>query len=301
MSPFVIFAALAAVILWGASPVAAKVAVGELSALTVALMRTFLGGALAVPVALALRIPLPPTRRLKLILLLSGFCGFIAFPIPFTIGLKLTSANHASMILAALPITTGAIAMLWDRRRPTRIWIIGSLIALIGEAVLIGGRQSPGSLTGGSVNQASLAGDALVLISNFAASLGYVAGGRLQQAGYPSTGTTFWGAAMMAGVLAPVVIALWLFGGLGIELPAASTRSWLAILYLAIVSTILGYVLWYWALGKGGIARVGLIQFLQPVSGVILAGLLLGEQISLSFALASAVVLFGVWLAIRGK
>ena len=60
-------------------------------------------------------------------------------------------------------------------------------------------------------------------------------------------------------------------------------------------------MLWYWALGKGGIARVGLIQFLQPVSGVILAGLLLGEQITLSFALASAVVLFGVWLAIRGK
>lgn len=296
MSRLVILAALVAVILWGASPVAAKVAVGELSALTVALLRTFLGGALAVPVALALRIPLPPTRRLKIILLLSGFCGFIAFPIPFTIGLKLTSANHASMILAALPITTGAIAMLWDRRRPTRIWIIGSLIALVGEIVLIGGRQS-----GGSVNQASLAGDALVLISNCAASLGYVAGGRLQQAGYPSTGTTFWGAATMALVLAPVVVALWLFGDLAPELAAASTRSWIAIFYLALVSTIIGYVLWYWALGKGGIARVGLIQFLQPVSGVILAGVLLGEQISLSFLAASALVLFGVWLAIRGK
>ena len=296
MSPLVILAALAAVILWGASPVAAKVAVGDLSALTVALLRTFLGGALAVPVALALRIPLPKTQRLKIVLLLSGFCGFVGFPMLFTFGVKLTSANHASMILAALPITTGAIAMLWDRRRPTRIWIIGSLIALIGEAVLIGGRQSVGS-----VNQASLAGDALVLVSNCFASLGYVAGGRLQQAGYPSTGTTFWGAAAMAVVLAPIVGALWLIGDLGPELASASVRSWIAILYLASVVTILGYVLWYWALGKGGIARVGLIQFLQPVSGVILASLLLGEQISLSFLAASALVLFGVWLAIRGK
>jgi drug/metabolite transporter (DMT)-like permease len=296
MSPLVIVAALAAVVLWGASPVAAKVAVGELSAITVALLRTFLGGLLALPVVLALRIPLPATRRLKLVLLLTGFCGFIAFPIPFTIGLKMTSANHASMILAALPITTGAIALLWDRRRPTRIWIIGSLIALAGEAVLIGGRQGAGV-----VNQPSLAGDLLVLASNFAASLGYVAGGRLQQAGYPSTGTTFWGAVAMAAVLAPAVVALTLFGGLGAEMAGAATRSWLAILYLAAVSTIIGYVLWYWALGKGGIARVGLIQFLQPVSGVILAALLLGETISVSFALASALVLFGVWLAIRGK
>jgi len=296
MSPLVIIAALAAVILWGASPVAAKVAVGDLSALTVALLRTFVGGLLAVPVALALRVPPPGPRRLRLILLLTGFCGFIAFPIPFTIGLKMTSANHASMILAALPITTGAIAMLWDRRKPTRIWIIGSLIALAGEAVLIGGRQSAGG-----VNQPSLPGDLLVLVSNFAASLGYVAGGRLQQAGYPSTGTTFWGAAAMALVLAPVVFALWLFGGLGPELVAAPAKSWIAIFYLAAVSTILGYVLWYWALGKGGIARVGLIQFLQPVSGVILAGVLLGEHVGLSFLAASAVILFGVWLAIRGK
>jgi len=68
-----------------------------------------------------------------------------------------------------------------------------------------------------------------------------------------------------------------------------------------VVVTILGYVLWYWALGRGGIARVGLIQFLQPVSGVVLAALLLGERISLSFVLASALVLSGVWLAIRGK
>lgn len=295
MSPVVLIAALAAVILWGASPVAAKVAVGELSAITVALLRTFVGGLMAVPVALALRVPLPGSRRLRLILLLTGFCGFIAFPIPFTIGLKMTSANHASMILAALPITTGAIAMLWDRRKPTRIWILGSLIALIGEAVLIGGRQ------GGGVNQPSLAGDLLVLMSNFAASLGYVAGGRLQQAGYPSTGTTFWGAAAMAAVLAPVVLALSLFGGMGTEMIGASTRSWLAILYLAAVSTILGYILWYWALGKGGIARVGLIQFLQPISGVILAAMLLGEGISLNFLAASALVLFGVWLAIRSK
>lgn len=290
MSPAIILAALAAVVLWGASPVAAKVAVADLSPLAVAVLRTFLGGVLAVPVALALKVRWPAQRRLQLILLLSGFCGFVAFPMLFTFGVRLTSANHASMILAALPITTGAIAMAWDRRRPTRIWIVGSLIALVGEAVLIGGR------TGGS-GQASIAGDALVLVSNGFASLGYVAGGRLQQAGYPSTGTTFWGAAAMALLLAPVVAILWAQGAFAV----ASVPAWSAIAYLAVVVTILGYVLWYWALGRGGIARVGLIQFLQPVSGIILAAVLLGEQISLSFLLASALVLSGVWLAIRAK
>jgi drug/metabolite transporter (DMT)-like permease len=291
MSPSVILAALAAVILWGASPVAAKVAVADLSPLAVAVLRTVLGGALAVPVALALKVRWPAQRRLQLTLLLSGFCGFVGFPLLFTFGVHLTSANHASMILAALPIFTGAIAMGWDRRRPSRIWILGSLIALAGEVVLIGGRAGAGAGT------ASVAGDALVLVSNCFASLGYVAGGRLQQAGYPSTGTTFWGAAAMALLLTPVALMLWVRG----DLAVASVPAWSAIAYLAAVVTILGYVLWYWALGKGGIARVGLVQFLQPVSGVILAALLLGERISATFLLASALVLGGVWLAIRGK
>jgi drug/metabolite transporter (DMT)-like permease len=291
MSPSVILAALAAVVLWGASPVAAKVAVADLSPFAVAVLRTFLGGALAVPVALWLKVRWPQQRRLQAILLLSGFCGFIGFPMLFTFGVHLTSANHASMILAALPIFTGAIAMTWDRRRPTRIWIVGSLIALVGEAVLIAGRAGAGAGT------ASVAGDALVLVSNGFASLGYVAGGRLQQAGYPSTGTTFWGAASMALLLTPMVPVLWSQGTFAVS----SVPAWSAIAYLAVVVTILGYVLWYWALGRGGIARVGLIQFLQPVSGVILAALLLHEEISLSFLVASALVLSGVWLAIKGK
>ena len=206
MSPIVILAALAAVILWGASPVAAKVAVADFSPFSVAVLRTFLGGALAVPVALALKVRWPAQRRLQGLLLLSAFCGFVAFPMLFTFGVRLTSANHASMILASLPIFTGAIAMGWDRRPPTRIWILGSLIALAGEVILIGGR------TGGGAGQATIAGDALVFLSNGFASLGYVAGGRLQQAGYPSTGTTFWGAAAMALLLAPVVPVLWTQG-----------------------------------------------------------------------------------------
>jgi drug/metabolite transporter (DMT)-like permease len=291
MSPIVILAALAAVILWGASPVAAKVAVADFSPFSVAVLRTFLGGALAVPVALALKVRWPAQRRLQGLLLLSAFCGFVAFPMLFTFGVRLTSANHASMILASLPIFTGAIAMGWDRRRPTRIWIIGSLIALAGEVILIGGR------TGGGAGQATIAGDALVFLSNGFASLGYVAGGRLQQAGYPSTGTTFWGAAAMALLLAPVVPVLWTQGAFAV----ASVAAWSAIAYLAVVVTILGYVLWYWALGRGGIARVGLIQFLQPLSGIVLAAVLLHETVSLSFLLASALVLLGVWLAMKGK
>lgn len=290
--PFSIYAAaLSAVVLWGASPVAAKIAVASLSPLAVVFFRTVLGGCAALPLALFLRIPVPPSARQKRMLLLSGFCGFVGFPVLFTIGVEHTSANHASMILACLPIFTGAIAMGWDRRLPKTKWWFGCIIALAGEVLLIM-RHSTTTAMG-----PSMLGDSLVLASNVFASLGYVTGGRLQREGYPAAGTTFWGVAVFAVVLLPITP----FVMAGIDLPELPARAWFSVLYLAVGVTIVGYMLWYWALGKGGIEHIGLFQFLQPVSGVILAWILLDEQLTLGFAFASVLILSGVWFALRAK
>ena len=64
---------------------------------------------------------------------------------------------------------------------------------------------------------------------------------------------------------------------------SAGSYAWSGLLYQAIGVTVMAYILWYWALGTGGIARVGLFQFLQPLSGVVLAWLVLAENISLIF------------------
>ena len=73
-------------------------------------------------------------RRQRGLLLLSGFCGFIAFPLLFTFGVSLTTANHATMILAILPVTTGAIAHTWDRQKPAAAWWLGCAVAFAGVA-----------------------------------------------------------------------------------------------------------------------------------------------------------------------
>lgn len=286
----IVAAALAAVVLWGASPVAAKIAVQSVPPVAVALLRTVLGGLVALPLALSLRIPLPAGPGQRRLLLVSGFCGFVGFPVLFTLGVGLTSANHASMILACLPVFTGAIAMSWDRVPPRRAWWLGCIVALGGEVLLVSGY-------GGGTGEAHIGGDILVLASNLFASLGYVAGGRLQREGYPSAGTTFWGVVLFALLLLPVT-PLVLHD---VALTQIAVRAWLAVLYLAVGVTIVGYMLWYWALGRGGIERIGLFQFLQPVSGVVLAWLLLGEHLTLLFLAASIMILSGVWLAVRAK
>ena len=290
MTPAVILSALLAVVIWGASPVATKLAVADLTPLTVSVLRTVIGGLMAIPIALMMRIPFPVQTSQRWTLVLSGFCGFIFFPFFFSIGVERTSANHASMILACLPVFTSAIAHLWDRKVPARLWWFGCAIALIGEAILITGRDT-------SAHAATLEGDLIVLGANLFASLGYVAGGRLQREGYPATGTTFWGAALPAVLLLPAIPFL----VSGVDLPEVPAMAWASVLYLAIGVTIIGYILWYSALGKGGIARMGLFQFFQPISGVILAALLLAEGIDGTFVAASAVILLGVWIAVKAK
>ncbi len=290
MSFGVLAAALAAVIVFGGSAVGTKMAVSGFQPVDVALLRTVIGGLIAIGLALMLRIRLPASRSQLGLLLLSGLCGFIAFPLLFTLGVERTSANHATMILAILPVLTGALAMAWDRQKPAIRWWGGCAIAFAGELLLIYEPAGDGSA-------ATPGGDLLVLLSTLFASLGYVAGGRLQRSGYSSRGTTFWGVGLFALLLLPVAP---FFVGTA-ELQAAGAYAWTGLLYQAIGVTIVAYLLWYWALGTGGIARVGLMQFLQPVSGVILAWLILSEQLSLRFTLASVLVLVGVFIAFRAK
>jgi drug/metabolite transporter (DMT)-like permease len=290
MSWLVLAAALGAVVIFGGSAIATKVAVSAISPLDVSIMRTVIGGLIAIPLALTLRIKLPASIQQRSLLILSGGCGFIGFPLLFTFGVSQTTANHATMILAILPVLTGAIAMAWDRQRPRIAWWLGCTIAFAGEALLL---YDPNASNG----SASIAGDLLVWFSTLFASLGYVAGARLQRTGYSARGTTFWGVGLFAILLlpvAPLVID-------STSLLSAGSYAWSGLLYQAIGVTIVAYILWYWALGTGGIARVGLFQFLQPVSGVILAWLILAENLSLIFMLASSIIMVGVILAFRAK
>jgi drug/metabolite transporter (DMT)-like permease len=287
----VVGAAGLAVVLWGASPVATKLAVTELPPVVVAMLRTVMGGGLALAIVLGTRMPPPATPTQRLLLALSAFCGFIGFPMLFSIGQHRTSAIHGAMILAFLPVMTGIVAMLFERKVPARLFWLGCAVALVGEAVLIGTRQG---LAGA---KAGVIGDGLIFLSTTLASLGYVCGAKLQQSGYPSKGATFWGA-----IIASLALLPFLPLSIGaVEFASVSAASWLAIGYLAVGVTVVGYVLWYWALGQGGIAKVGLFQFFQPVTGVLLAAFLLGESLSGGLFLAAGLILFGVWLALRAK
>jgi drug/metabolite transporter (DMT)-like permease len=187
-SHLVVFAAAgAAVVMWGGTPVVTKTAIAEIAPHMVGLMRTVLPAVIIVPLVLALRFGLPMGRWGCVWLLLSALGGFIMFPILFAVGIHYTSASHAGLILAMLPVFTGLMALALERRWPRLLWWLGVAIAGVGTAALMVFRL------GWAGGEDSLLGDFIVLASGVGASAGYVSGARLSQLGYSAWGTTFWG------------------------------------------------------------------------------------------------------------
>jgi drug/metabolite transporter (DMT)-like permease len=281
--------AIGVMVLWGGTPIVTRLALDDLPPLVIASMRTVLAGLVAIPLLAGMRQRLPSDRGSRTLLGISAAAGFVLFPVIYTVGQQRTSALHGVMILAALPVFTGTYAAVVARRVPPRAWLAGSAVALCGEVVLIGGR-------GTAATDASLAGDLLVLAAALCVSAGYVAGAMLPPRGLSSLATTLWGVLLGTFVLAPLAIGLFAHDD---GVPSAGAKAWGSVVFLAVVTSILGYVGWYWARDRGGIARIATLQFLQPVSGFVLAAIVLGESVTVPIAVGSALIVGGIVIAQR--
>jgi len=281
---------LLVMVVWGGTPLFSKLAVAEMPPLQVGLLRTVIAGLLAVPILTVMRQPLPASTRDRVLLGVSGFAGFIAFPLLYTYGQQHTSAMHGALILATLPVFTSLFAHIAEQRRVSALWVAGCALALAGDAAVIVWR------TAGSSGATSLLGDSIVLLSAAICSVGYVAGARLTQRGYSSLPTTLWGVALASVTVLPLLG--WSLATQG--LPDAGPVAWGSVLVLAVLTSVVGYIAWYWALAHGGIARVASVQFTQPLFGLILAAAVLGEVLAPVTAVAGAAILCGAWMVRSG-
>lgn len=281
--------AVAAIVLWGASPVATAFAVDRLDPLLVGMLRTVLPALLMLPLALLARMPFPSGRGDRALLLASSVGGFIVFPVLFSLGLRQTSTAHAALIIAGSPVVTGIVGAVAFRAVPRRLWWIGAALALSGEALLILSRS------GGSVRgEATLTGDLLVAASVLGSATSYVTGGRLAGR-IGSWPVTAWGVSLGALAMLPALP----FRARGVEWGEVGFAAWAGVLYLAIAVSVVGYVLWWRAIGIAGVARIAPIQFAQPLVGIGLGLLAFSERITPEILAAMAVILAGMALTQR--
>jgi drug/metabolite transporter (DMT)-like permease len=288
-SNLAVFAAAAAtIVLFALTATTTRIAVRDIDGFDVGLIRAVGAGLFAIPLIAICRMR-PPRRMADWgLLLVSALGSFVAFPLLFGLGAERTSASHAGLLMGLLPLVTGGVGMIIERRTPSPIWFIGAFIASSGAAALVMLRGDSGHA------HATIGGDLLVAAALILCAIGFVAGARLANF-VSSWAATFWGVAVAAVVLSPFAV----FRMGGIAWGSLAGPTWAALLHLTLGANILAFVSWFWALSRGGIARVAVLQFTQPAVAVLFAVMLLGEKITGAIVLAMLTIITGIILARR--
>jgi drug/metabolite transporter (DMT)-like permease len=267
---------------------AAKRALAELSPWELALAR-FVLAALCYAVLLArTRVRIPRRDLLGLAAL-----GVVAIPLNqgfFLAGLAQTTPAHAALLYALTPIFVFLMAR-WRLAEPSS-WtkLAGIGLAFAGVVVVLVSRGT-GLDAGGT-----LQGDLLVLLAVVAWAI-FAVGGKPYAERYGALVST--GVAVIFGTIA------YLPFGLALSSPASFQRlspaGWGSLAYLVVVTSVLSYLLYYWALRRTEASRVAIWSNLQPVLTAPLAWALLGDLMGAGLVAGGAMVLSGVLLTQRGE
>lgn len=217
-----------------------------------------------------------------------GLLGIFANQILFMTGLRRTSAAHSAILIALLPVFVLLISALGRAERISVPKIAGVLVAF-GGATVIGLEHGVG------LEAASATGDLLTLA------------GVLAFAGYTVLGKPV---LRDFGPLRATALAF-VTGGAGIllvTLPAAARQDWRALsttalaclLAVVLLSTLVAYILYYFAVSRIDPSKVATMMYLQPMVAALVAYCIARENISGRFLLGGGLVLAGVVLAERG-
>lgn len=285
-----ILKALFAVTAWGASFIATKVALQDISPITVVWLRFAIGVViLGLAVIRRGQLQIPGKRTLAYFALL-GFIGITFHQWLQSNGLVTAQASTTAWIVASTPIFMAVLGVLFLKETLNWLQVLGILLAAFGVILVVSG----GELALPGRGQFGTAGDILILIS----ALNWAVFSALSRDGlkrYPAAMMMFY--VMLFGWL---IVTVLFFAGPGLAEVGNLTRvGWLGVLFLGIACSGLAYVFWYDALKVIPSSQVGSFLYFEPIVAVIVAFVILGEALLLASLVGGIAILVGVWLVNR--
>lgn len=266
--------------LWGASFLFMRVAVPALGPFVLIALRLGLASLVLLPILL-LRGGLPLWRQhWQRIAVVGVFLSALPFCLIAWASLSLP-AGVASVLNATTPLMTALWAMPLAGERMSVSRAAGLLLGLAGVLALMLGR-------GAAFDVQTL----LPVLAMLGATACYGWSGHMAKRWLPglpalvtATGSLFSGAVLVT----PLAL---------LTLPAQSPSAtvWAAVVMLALGSTALAYLIFYWLIDKLGATRASSVTYLVPVFGVLWGSLLLAEPVGVLMLLGAVLILCGVLL-----
>jgi len=279
-------------VFWGGAFVAGKHVSGHLDPFSIAFLRFAMAALLLLGLIWRKEHGLPRLDRAQILAVtVLGATGIFAYNAMFFKGLSLMEAGRASLIIATCPafIAVASAAFLREKLGWTRV--TGILLSVLGAAMVISRGDVRGILAGGIG-----AGEVLIL-GCVLCWVAYSLMGKVVMRTLSPLVTVFY--SVVAGTAALFVSAC--LEGLGANLSQTSVLDWLAIAYMAVFATVIGFVWFYEGVKQIGATRAGLFINFVPVFAVLLAFLVLDEPLTASLAAGAMFVLSGVYLTNRAS
>jgi drug/metabolite transporter (DMT)-like permease len=276
---------LFAVVVWGASFVATRIALEALNPFGLIAVRLWIGTLL---LTLALRarhaVWLPAHADLPRCVFLGVVLA--AHLLLQAYGLRYTTAIHTGWIIGFIPVTIALGAHLLRQQRLNRTGWSGVALGTAGICVVIA------FLPRGFAH--ARFGDLLQFVSCLTWTIYTLAATRPVARNGVLRVTTF---AMAVAALIATLATL----GTGVQAGALTMRPVLALLFLGFICSGAAYYAWFAAVEEHGPARSGSLLYLEPFVTLVTAAALLEERITATAIAGGLCVLGGVWLVARGS
>jgi drug/metabolite transporter (DMT)-like permease len=286
---YLVLFALAA--LWGASFLFIKVAIADMSPLTLVALRLILGS-----LGLLLVVLFKPAMikgwktRLWAFFVVAIFNAVIPY-LTISWGEEFITSGMAAILNATTPLVLVIVSHWWPNgERMTWARIGGVLIGFLGVALLVG----PAAFAANGLSL-YIFGALLVLIGAASYAIGSLfARGMLS--GLPLMQPAIGQTAMGAVILTPIAaIAFAVQPQHAISTPPALAIA--AVLALALGGTTLAYICYYWLIQRVGPTRTLIVTYLLPCTALVYGALFLNEQVSVNALGGLALVLVGLFFA----
>jgi drug/metabolite transporter (DMT)-like permease len=276
---------LAAVLIWSSSFICTKIAYASFSPLFLGALR-FVLATVALDIytrARGIRVSPPAEDRRRIAV--SGLLGITAYFSFENLGLRLTTASNASLIVASYPVISILVAKIAEGRRIEPPRLIGALIAIAGVALVVV-KTDEGSAKGAWI------GNLLLILAGFVWTA-YTMTTRKLVGSYPAATISL--IQTRVGALAFVPIAL--VEGAPRAIPALAPLA--ALLYLSLLCSVLAFMLYNAGLKRLPASASISLMNIVPVVGVALSALVLHETITWRQVIGGAVIIAGVGMSAR--
>jgi len=275
---FVVISAIA----FGAIPVFARAAYNAGSdPISVLFFRFSIASIVMIPFIAVRKIPFPRGRFLLGLMLMGGI-GYVGQSFCYFTALTMASAGLVAILLYLYPAIVVILSSLLFKECITGLKVSALILALTGTVLTIG-------LGGGG----SLLGIALAMTAPFIYSAYILAGSKITKE-----------VEILSSSTVVMISASFVFGAFiavkGLNMPQTLV-GWGGVLAIALISTVIAIIAFFAGLKRVGPTNASMLSTFEPVTTVVLAAIVFGEEIGFMRVVGGVLILMAVILLAKSE